>query len=219
MNALARTLIGIALPIVSLSGVSCHLFRSKPPLGDDPLPLAKGATWKYKAKVSAYNTETEKVETRTFDWTTKVEEERYGAGVIGYVVSGWPTDIDDQSAGTPAPSKTMILRAGEFFLFSAGAVTDAEPTLDSAERWFRVPLFESDSVCPDDGAWSNGTLYCWVVTKEGPKSRRYNITFRSGPDDITYTLEPGRGLVKYHYEHHGSTNTVDLQLVSYKPGS
>ena len=155
MTALSRHLVPIATTLVLASGLSCHLFRKSQPRGEDPLPLAKGATWKFRATVTAYNTESERVESKSFDWTTKVLEERFGPGVIGYVVSGWPTDIDGQS-GAATPSQTMILRAGEFYLFAGGAVGQDEPSLDGAERWFRVPLFDSDSVCPDDGAWSDG---------------------------------------------------------------
>ena len=217
MTALSRHLVVVVAALALFSGLSCSLFRKSVPRGEDPLPLAKGATWKYRATVTAYNTDSERVESKSFDWTTKVIEERYGTGVIGYVVSGWPTDIDGQS-GAATPSQTMILRAGEFYLFAGGTVSQAEPTLDGAERWFRVPLFDSDSVCPDDGAWSDGVLYCWVVTKDVANKHRYRITFRSGPDDMTYILEACRGLVGYHSEHHGTTNTVDLTLVSYTPG-
>ena len=47
----------------------------------------------------------------------------------------------------------------------------------------------------------------------------YALSFYTGPDEQTFELEPGTGIARFHYAHHGTTNEVEARLVSFERGS
>ena len=75
--------------------------------------------------------------------------------------------------------------------------------------------------------------YGWVVEDTGsvndtPKIKGFpplrhpqyfDLAFRTSPDDSEMGIVPGLGLTNYHYHHHGTTMTVDLELVEFGPGN
>src|SRR4051794_30729495 len=83
----------------------------------DPLPLAKGAKWKYAVTVKKFDPDTNKETTKTLDWTTEVVDARESNGVTAYRVRGWPTDLADFDAPTPAATERTLLRSGNSILF------------------------------------------------------------------------------------------------------
>ena len=131
--------------------------------------------------------------------------EKDGAGVTAYRVKGWPTDLADFDE-TPVATEKTILRSGNAFLFGA----TAEPTLDGAEGWFRWPVIDGQKICP-----SAEMVYCWHVAAV---ETGYALSFFTGPDEQTFELEPGTGIERFHYAHHGTTNEVEAKLVSYAKG-
>ena len=36
---------------------------------------------------------------------------------------------------------------------------------------------------------------------------------------VTFEIEPGTGIARFHYAHHGTTNEVEAKLVSYAKGN
>ena len=84
----------------------------------------------------------------------------------------------------------------------------AEPTVDGAEGWFQWPLVDGDKRCPQK-------VYCWLATAI---DNGYTLSFFTGPDEQIYQIEPGTGISRYHYAHHGSTDEVDAKLVSFTKG-
>lgn len=171
-------------------------------IASDPLPLAKGSTWTYNVTVKRFDAETEKETTKTLPWVTEVVDAKESNGVTAYRVKGWPTDLADFDQAPVATEKT-ILRSGNNFLF--GATT--EPTLDGAEGWFSWPVLDGQKICP-----SAKIVYCWRVTAV---DTGYALSFNTGPDEQTFELEPGTGIARFHYAHHGTTNEVEARLVSY----
>lgn len=172
----------------------------------DPLPLAKGAKWTYDVTVKRFDADAEKEITKTLTWVTEVVDAKTVNGVTAYRVKGWPTDLADFDQAPVASEKT-ILRNGNNFLFGASA----EPVLDGAEGWFNWPVIDGQKICP-----SAVTVYCWQVSAvEGG----YALSFYTGPDEQTFQLEPGTGVARFHYAHHGTTNEVDAKLVSYAKGT
>lgn len=173
----------------------------------DPLPLAKGAKWTYTVKVKRYDAASDKETTSTMDWTTEVLDAREANGVTAYRVKGWPSDLADfDGAAQPVPSEKTLLRSGNSFLFG----TNGDPTLDGAEGWFSWPVIDGQRICP-----SAEVVYCWRVTSV---DTGYALSFHTGPDEQTFELEPGTGVARYHYAHHGTINEVDAKLVSYTAG-
>lgn len=171
----------------------------------DPLPLAKGAKWTYQVTVKKFDPDTNKESTRTLDWTTEVIDATEQNGVTAYRVKGWPADLasfDD----APTPTERTLLRSGNNFLFGASA----EPTLDGAEGWFSWPVIDGQKICP-----RAEMVYCWQVAAV---ETGYALSFYTGPDEQTFELEPGTGVSRFHYAHHGTTNEVDAKLTSYEKG-
>jgi hypothetical protein len=179
-----------------------HQLTQQEMIAADPLPLAKGATWKYNVTVKRFDSDADKEVTRTLEWTTEVLDARNVGTVTAFRVKGWPTDLAefDQS---PVATERTILRSGNSFLFGA----TAEPTIDGAEGWFTWPVIDGQKICP-----SKETVYCWQVSAV---ETGYALSFFTGPDEQTFELEPGTGIARFHYAHHGTTNEVEAKLVSY----
>jgi hypothetical protein len=140
-----------------------------------------------------------------------VVDAKEGNGVTAYRVRGWPTDLADFDGNGvgPAATEKTILRKGNSFMF--GASPTGEPTLDGAEGWFSWPVIDGQKICP-----SREMVYCWQVTAV---ETGYKLSFYTGPDEQSFDLEPGTGVSRFHYAHHGTTNEVEAKLVSYtKPG-
>jgi hypothetical protein len=175
-------------------------------LAADPLPLAKGAKWEYNVTVKRFDADADKVSSRTFTWTTEVVDAKEANGVTAYRVKGWPSDLASTDEATPAPTERTILRSGNNFLFGA----TAEPTIDGAEGWFSWPVMDGQKICP-----KAELSYCWQVAAV---ETGYALTYNTGPDEQTFELEPGTGVSRFHYAHHGTTNEVEAKLTSFTKG-
>jgi hypothetical protein len=204
-------------PILAVALATCCAFACSSPakprqltmqemVAADPLPLRKGAKWTYKVSVLRYDTDKDAEVKQVIDWATEVVDVKEANGVSAYVIKGWPTDLMDFDVAPVASEKT-ILRSGNNFLWAE----KNEPTLDNAEGWFTWPLIEGQKICP-----SAETTYCWQVTSI---DTGYSMSFFTGPDEVTYDLAPGTGVSRFRYSHHGTTNTVEAKLVSFKKGS
>jgi hypothetical protein len=171
----------------------------------DPLPLAKGATWTYNVTIKRFEVDADKETTRTLTWVTEVVDARTAGGVTAYRVKGWPADLADLDQASPA-NETFLLRSGNEFLFGASA----EPTLEGAQGWFNWPVVDGQRICP------NRMVYCWQISAI---DTGYALKFITGPDEEIFELEPGTGVSRFHYAHHGSTNEVEARLVAYAKGA
>lgn len=196
-------------------------------LNGDPLPLAVGATWTYAATITVYDADQDKEVERSLSWVTEVVGARpVGDGVIAYDIKGWPSDLSSAWTDAPQPSTQTLIRSGNSFLWaapgsaapapgagsgSAATVVSTEPvSLDDSKGWFTWPLRDGQRVCP-----SPDDVYCWdaEATDEGMRLR-----YRTGPDEESYLLQPGTGVARYTYQHHGTTNEVTAVLTNYKAG-
>jgi hypothetical protein len=172
----------------------------------DPLPLAKGAKWTYDVTVKRYDADTDKESTKTLTWTTEVLDAREANGVTAYRVRGWPSDLVSAASESPAPTEQTILRSGNSFMFG----TSPEPTLDGATGWFSWPVIDGQKICP-----KAEMVYCWQVAAV---ETGYSLSYYTGPDEQTFELEPGTGVSRFHYAHHGTTNEVEAKLTAFSKG-
>lgn len=197
--------------LLALSLCACTSGGKKRPMtleqmiAADPLPLAKGAKWTYDVTVKKFDPDTNKETTKTLEWTTEVVDARESNGIVAYRVKGWPSDLADFDQHPVATERTL-LRSGNSFLFGSSP----EPTLDGAEGWFKWPVIDGQKICP-----KAEMVYCWQVSAI---ETGYALSFYTGPDEQTYELEPGTGVSRFHYAHHGTTNEVDAKLKSYSKG-
>jgi len=213
MTLTARILCAALVPLLSVG--ACSSSSKKRPLttlemiAADPLPLAVGSKWTYAVTVKRYDPEAGKETTKSLSWVTEVIDAKEANGVTAFRVKGWPTDlatIDSGDSAAPVASEKTVLRSGNSFMFGA----TAEPSLDGAEGWFSWPVIDGQKICP-----SAEMVYCWKVSAV---ETGYALQFYTGPDEQTFELEPGTGISRFHYAHHGTTNEVEAKLVSYTKG-
>jgi hypothetical protein len=198
----------IALALAGCSNNTKQPMTLEQMIAADPLPLAPGAKWTYDVTVKRYDPETEKEITKTLTWTTEVLDAHQGTGVTAYRVRGWPSDLAsiDDATPNPTPTERTLLRSGNSFLFGS----TPEPTIDGAEGWFSWPVIDGQRICP-----KKENVYCWEVQSiDGG----YALKYYTGPDEQTFDLQPGTGVSRFHYMHHGTTNEVDARLTSYTKG-
>jgi hypothetical protein len=186
-----------------------HTLSMQEMIAADPLPLAKGARWTYKVTVKRFDPDAEKEVTKTLSWTTEVLDARESNGVTAYRVKGWPSDLANDTDQNPVATERTLLRSGNNFLFAASDAA-GEPTLTNAEGWFSWPVMDGQKICP-----KAEMVYCWQVAAV---ESGYTLSFLTGPDEQVYELEPGTGVARYRYEHHGTTNAVEAKLVSFTKG-
>jgi hypothetical protein len=198
--------------LLALSLFACSSGGKKRPMtleqmiAADPIPLAKGAKWTYDVTVKKFDPDTNKETTKTLEWTTEVVDAREQNGITAFRVKGWPADLADFDQATPVATERTLLRSGNNFLFG----TSPEPTLDGAEGWFKWPVIDGQKICP-----KADMVYCWQVAAI---ETGYALSFYTGPDEHTYEIEPGTGVSRFHYAHHGTTNEVNAKLKSYSKG-
>jgi hypothetical protein len=196
-----------ALALAACSSPAKQPLTLEQMIAADPLPLAKGAKWTYNVTIKRYDADSDKESTKTLTWTTEVLDARESNGVIAFRVKGWPSDLaSDPDAVTPVATERTLLRAGNNFLFGASP----EPTLDGAEGWFTWPVIDGQKICP-----KTEMVYCWQVASV---ETGYTLSFLTGPDEQTYEIEPGTGVSRFHYAHHGTTDEVEAKLTAYVKG-
>ncbi len=205
MTVMPRLALAAALLAACSTAPKKHLSQQEM-IAADPLPLVKGAKWTYNVTVKRFDADADKEITKTLTWSTEVVDARTANGVTAYRVKGWPTDLADFDQ-QPVASEKTILRSGNSFMFGASP----EPVLDGAEGWFSWPVIDGQKICP-----STQTFYCWRVAAV---ELGYSLSFVTGPDEETFEIEPGTGISRFHYAHHGTTNEVEARLVSYTKGT
>ena len=206
MNPTTRLCVLVALMSGACSGgTKPHRMTLQEMIAADPLPLAKGSKWTYDVTVRRFDADADKETSKTLTWTTEVVDAKEANGVTAYRVKGWPSDLAsaDDAAASPTATERTILRSGNNFLFGASP----DPTLDGAEGWFSWPVMDGQKICPKPEM-----VYCWQVSAV---DNGYALTFYTGPDEQTFELEPGTGVSRFHYAHHGTTNEVEAKLTTY----
>jgi hypothetical protein len=226
---ISRRSVGVALVLATGftgGGVGCSSNAKTRPLTPqemaqmDPIPLAKGSKWTYAVTVKRFDVDADKEITKNLEWTTEVLDSKEANGVIAYRIKGWPSDLASEvdigsdalgsgSGGTtalPVATEKTLLRSGNSFMWG----TSPEPSLDGAEGWFSWPVIDGQKICP-----SAEMVYCWQVSAV---ETGYALSFFTGPDEQTFELEPGTGVARFHYAHHGTTNEVEAKLVTYNKG-
>ena len=188
---------------------ACHTDRKDDPWAAQIIPLAKGASWTYRATITHFDETQSKETSTTITWTTTVVDVIPGDGVTAYVMKGWPSDLIGSTGNTPVPTEKVLLRSEDGFLWApAGAKT---ASVEHAEGWFATPLQDGQKVCPDPSL-----TYCWEVAE---KENSYQLDYHAGPEEESYTLTPGKGVTRYDYLQAGTTDQIVAVLTDFKPGA
>jgi hypothetical protein len=192
--------------VLACSGTGPRRPSPEEMIGADPLPLALGASWEYRATVTQFDPETQKDVKTELAWTTSVVGAHPIHDVVSFKLKGWPSDLVAAQGGAPAATEKSILRARDAFLWA----NKTDGGVDGAMGWFTWPLMDGQRICPDPQV-----TYCWTVAlgEDG-----YRLTYRTGPDEESYLIMPGTGVAEYRYTNAGIARTVVAKLVDYKAG-
>jgi hypothetical protein len=185
---------------------ACHSDNKPNPWAAQIIPLAKGATWTYRATITHYDETQFKETSTTIDWTTTVVDVIPGDGVTAYVVKGWPTDLIGSNGAKPVPTEKVLLKSDDGFLWGK----DKSASVEHAEGWFATPLQDGQKVCPDPSL-----TYCWEVVE---KDSGYQLDYHAGPEEESYMVQPGKGVTRYEYQQTGTTDQVVAVLTDFSPG-
>jgi hypothetical protein len=185
---------------------ACHTDKKVNPWGSQVIPLAKGATWTYKATVTHFDQVAYKETSTTLTWTTTVVDVIPGEGVTAYIMKGWPTDLIGSNGATPVPTEKVLLRSDDGYLWGK----DKNASVEHAEGWFATPLQDGQKVCPDPSL-----TYCWLVAE---KEDGYQLEYHAGNEEESYLLRPGEGVARYDYQQAGTTDQVVAVLQAFTPG-
>ena len=187
---------------------ACHTDNKENPWAAQIIPLAKGATWTYKATITHFDETQAKETSTTITWTTTVVDVIPGDGVTAYVMKGWPSDLIGSTGNTPVPTEKVLLKSDDGFLWAQPGAKTA--SVEHAEGWFATPLQDGQKVCPDPSL-----TYCWEVAE---KENGYQLDYHAGPEEESYMLQPGKGVTRYDYLQAGTTDQIVAVLTDFKPG-
>lgn len=213
-----------------------------PTIAQELLPMAKGTTWVYLARVKWTGQGTAGGGTRTLRWTSTVADLYKHDDVEAALLHGGPWDLAWYSPAVQ-PKDYLILRNADAYYFiqndaratfdglKSGAMTDLD-TKFADDIWFRLPLQVADDFCAPDQE-KTSPFNCWSVQKittthsfrvpgvhTGPEQQEYLLSFLTNPDTTMVTLVPGAGIVSYYYEHHGTVAEASVKLVEFRaPGA
>jgi hypothetical protein len=172
--------------------------RAAPP---PPLGLVEGTVWRFTGTHVRHDDASNADVSEPFTWQTEVVSDDKDGDRRRWRVKGWPVDAVGWD-GTPPPVSETTIVLDDDVLY---VVDDATAAPSRQDAWLRWPPHAGDEVCPDE---DSGSTYCWTVAASG---KEFAVTLRTGPDDMTYTVDPKRGVVRFEYHHHGTTNDVVLE--------
>ena len=205
-----------------LSRILVVLLVALPALSQDIIPMAKGTTWVYLARVK-WAGQGSDVGTKTLRWTATITDSFHNGDIEAALLHGGPWDLAWYSPEVK-PKDYLIVRIADTYYAVMDDTRETLASLKSADAselqeklandiWFRVPMQISDDYCAHVQE-KTAPFYCWSVEKVttthslripgfSPKAAtEYFLSFMTNPDTTTVTLVPGAGIVTYDYEHH-----------------
>jgi hypothetical protein len=193
------------------------------------LPLEAGRSWTYSGRSLWIAPGASRPDSGPVNWQMTIVGGRAVAnGRIG-LVRGFVQELAWYQPGLEPRLSILACRGAELRLAtfaddSAAARAYAEWS-DSlyaiAELWIALPLREGQVLGQDPGR--NDIMYGWAVGRpESPDTSpascrsgapRYELTYRSLPDHRIVEWQPGLGVTRFVYAHHGPPASTDVRLV------
>jgi hypothetical protein len=210
-----------------------------PAMAQDIIPMAKGTTWVYSARVKWGREGTEIPGTKTLRWTVSIVDFVQKGDIAAALLKGGPWDLAWYEPAVK-PQDHLIVRMGTTYYLlhddvattladiKAGKTSDLKDRL-ADDIWFQVPMEISDHYCSPE-AEERAPMGCWSVEKittthslklvglpATPESTEYVLFFMTNPDSEMVTLVPGIGIFSWQYQHHGTVAEASLKLVEFRP--
>ena len=173
-------------------------------------PLAAGTTWKYAAQISFQDPKDyEKMDQWTGIVTDRVVERKAMAdGTIVFTLKETLEPTPPQDVWRQASTYDYTIKGDGIYKYNGRA------------KIFQYPLSNNLS-----WEWEPGFGYSTYVgsvgdyqTPYGKLGNCYSFTTPTNPDVTQDTFCRGIGFAAHHYEHHGTPQVEDFELVSYEPG-
>ena len=208
-------------------------------VAQDMLPMSKGATWIYSARVKWEKDGTEVAGAKTLRWTVTVADSIQKGDISAALLRGGPWDLAWYDPAVK-PQEHLIVRMGNTYYLlhdeaaatfadvKAGKIADLKDRL-ADDVWFTTPMEIADTFCPPE-AEERAPMGCWSVEKittthalkvpgmrTSPEATQYLLTFMTNPDTEIVTLVPGVGIISWQYQHHGTVAEASLKLVEFRP--
>lgn len=195
------------------------------------LPLDAGRSWTYAGSAVWSVPATGHADSGTVKWAMTVERARdVPGGRIG-LIRGFVHELAWYQPGTVPRLSILACRGAELHLATFADDPAAQRAYDQwsdslasrAELWLALPLRAGQrlgQVSPRED-----TMYGWLVgIPEAPVTipdscprtagPRYELTYRSLPDLRIAEWQPGLGVTRFGYRHHGTPASVDVELVA-----
>lgn len=205
---------------------------------DNFLPLSKGNSWVYSARVRWTVTNSNVIRSARVRWKMEVSDAYRQGPVAVAILKGGPWDLGWYEPEVK-PGKYAIVRDGRSYyllnnpdedtLKQELSATGGVPEKWADEVWFRLPLKEDGLFCPPDQK-RDDRMYCWAVDDIGRTNltgisgvkpqitTQYSLAFRTLPDHEIVTIVPGVGIVSWAYSHHGTVADANVKLVAFHRG-
>lgn len=202
-------------------------------------PLSAGVVWTYRGLVKWTNS-ANTISQKTLTWTMTITRTISYRQYVIAVLKGHPLDLAWYDE-TTRPGNYLIVYDGtaKYYLLDNSSIApvmarvqaakeDLADLLSNYELFLDLPLssgktFGADPQLParDD------QMYCWAVEQvqtgpltgiasidPKPTHTRYQLAYRTNPDEQVIDFVPTIGLTAFTYVHHGTVAEAHLKLVS-----
>jgi len=208
---------------------------------NDPFPMSEGTYWIYRGAVHSAGNQSGELVTKV-SWKTEVRKLIRRGNLNAAVINGFPSDLN-WSDGNAKPGDSLLIRSGQddYYLIGPDSAQQSIKTLEDSnasldgllsddDLFLRLPLKQGAKFCDPESMARDDGMYCSFVSsvdsvslkdvKGAPHQTReaYEIRYATNPDDITFRLVPGVGIVSYDYHHHGTVADTELKLVEFHAG-
>ena len=189
------------------------------------LPLIKGSSWIYIARVSWTTPGTPRVMHAVIHWNMQVLDALDSPHGRIAIVSGLPYQLGSYEPGMRPGLDVVVETANGMWSASAGSPSEARTLMKRLstgemtagdQQYLENPIRTADCFGADDPARTDG-FYCWKVLRKirDRFGTGWEMTYRTLADRVTISYVPGIGITRYGYEHNGTVAMTSARLDAY----
>ncbi|MHC1762940.1 MAG: hypothetical protein AB9869_01355 [Verrucomicrobiia bacterium] len=201
-----------------------------------PIPLEKGIQWTYEGKVRWTPVNSGAMGPTNVHWVMEVLDLVTNQSARAAVVRGLPDELTGYEAGFQPGYSVLLCVSNRVYRFGEGTEQDARsrarellrssPVVTECNEFLVLPLGKGKEWAGDTERSDH--WYRWYVEAEGRKRVRvkgspikrptstWRLAFRTCPEHEIMEITEGLGITRFVYEHHGTVQSVDVRLVSFK---
>lgn len=196
------------------------------------VPLRPDWAWHYAGSARWSNDDSTGTDSATVSWTMSIVDARDVGNIRVALVRGFVDQLAWYRPSSPPRLSLLVCRGSQLFgleLGSDGAARSAysawgDSLLSQAELLLELPLRDGQlfGQSPSRG----DALYGWYVFALPPEgvaplpascgpqvAPRFELSYRSLPDHAVVVWQPGLGITRYAYGHHGTRSAAEVHLM------